>query len=47
MTERLSVEELQSKVKAFKFVPSNLGLKFIQMNVSGAPRQGPPMEFRV
>jgi hypothetical protein len=47
MTERMSVEELQSKVKGFKYAPCALGLKFIQMSVTGAPRQGPPMKYRV
>lgn len=46
MTERMSVEELQSKVKGFKYAPCALGLKFIQMSVTGAPRQGPPMKYR-
>jgi len=47
VTERLGVEELQGKFKSFKWMPPSLGLKFIQMNVFGAPRQGPPVEFRL
>jgi hypothetical protein len=48
MTEKMTAEELQSsKTKGFKYAPCSLGLKFIQMSVTGAPRQGPPIEYKV
>ena len=39
----MSLRDLESKVKAFKYVACQVGLKFLQMNVSGQPRQGPTL----